>query len=272
MTDHAKPIDDFITRHSLVFDDLDLLQQAFTHRSFTHERRRSQPHLKHNERLEFLGDAVIDFIAGDWLFDRFPDEREGNLTRLRSQLVRKEMLAEFALIVGLDAYIRFGIGEEDTGGRERPSVLSDAFEAFIGALYRDQGEPTARAFVEPLFAPALEQVLKQGSTKDPKTRLQEWTQAQPENITPTYHTIAQTGPDHDKRFVAEVRLIDAPIGWGNGRSKRWAEQNAAYQALENLGADPTAEPPKKKRRQASKRGSRGRRGGRGRSKRNANNL
>lgn len=218
----------------LDFEQPSLLIQALTHRSFVNENKHRQPDLQHNERLEFLGDAVIEFIAGDWLFQRFPNLREGQLTRLRSSLVCTEMLADFALICGLDKALRLGVGEEHNGGRQRKTNLCGAFEALMGALYLDQGAAAVQTFISQLFEPALESVLQKGAVKDAKSRLQEWSQTQVGNPVPRYHLLAALGPDHAKEFVVEVELEGVAVGWGTGRSKRRAEQAAAQMGLETV--------------------------------------
>jgi len=218
-----------------------LLVQALTHRSYANENKKNQPELENNERLEFLGDAVLEFITGDWLYTQFPDLHEGQLTRLRAALVRTERLAEFALACGIDKMMRLGHGEERNGGRGRNSTLCNTFEAIIGALYLDQGEAAVREFIIPIFEPALENTLQEVSTKDAKSRLQEWSQSQPENITPRYYTLAASGPDHAKRFLVEVRLDELPLAWGNGRSKRRAQQAAAQMALDDIEDNDPAE-------------------------------
>ncbi|MFP4323056.1 MAG: ribonuclease III, partial [Anaerolineales bacterium] len=194
----------FAHQIGLPFQDMSLLEQALTHRSYVNEHKKAQPLLQHNERLEFLGDAVIDFIAGDWLFGQFPEMREGKLTRIRSALVRTEMLASFARACGVQEIMRLGRGEEANGGRDKNSTLCNTFEAIMGALYMDQGMQAVYEFIEVLFEPALDEVLQRVSTKDAKSRLQEWSQAQPGKLTPRYHLIAALGPDHRKLFLMEV--------------------------------------------------------------------
>ena len=225
-------LQEFEARLGTQFRNPDLLIQALTHRSYVNENLKTGE--DHNERLEFLGDAVLDFIAGDWLFQQFPTMREGKLTRLRSSLVCTEMLAEFAVEVGVDQVIRLGHGEAESGGRARTTNLCAAFEAVVGAMYLDQGLEAARTFIKPLFEPALQEIMQKVSTKDPKSLLQEWSQAQPGRITPTYHTVSAQGPDHAKWFNVEVRIGETAIGWGNGRSKRLAEQAAAQNALDSV--------------------------------------
>jgi len=248
------------------FNNPQLLVTALTHRSYTNEQKRHRNQKKqlkqsppeHNERLEFLGDAVIDFIIGAWLYERFPAMREGQLTRLRAALVRTEQLAEFARQIRLNDLLRLGRGDEKNGGRHHNRILCGAFEALCGAIYMDQGTEALSQYVQQFFDPALVIILERVSTKDPKTRLQEYTQQHPDKITPTYQTITALGADHQKQFVVEVSIREQAIGWGNGRSKRQAEQHAATQALgiieEILPLTPQPEEkPKRKRRRRRRR-------------------
>jgi ribonuclease-3 len=235
MTPHQ--IDAFEAALGLTFHDPNLLMTALTHRSFVHENRNRVPELQHNERLEFLGDAVIEFISGEWLYQRFPEMREGELTRIRATLVRTETLAEFATNCGINDMIRLGPGEESNGGRTRLSILCDAFEAIVGALYLDQGIEAARDFIVPQFEPALEMLLRRVSTKDAKSRLQEWCHKEYDDTVPNYWVIAALGPAHDRHFMVEVHLLDNAVGWGSGRSIRMAQQAAAEMALRELGID-----------------------------------
>lgn len=216
------------------FYDESLLEQALTHRSYLNEH--PQYPLGHNERLEFLGDAVLDFVVSDMLFERFPEMSEGRMTRLRAALVRTETLAKLAREFGLGDMIRMARGEEDSGGRNRKTNLCNTFEAVIGALYLDDGIETVNDFVVPLLEPLLTQVLQTATDKDAKSRFQEWSQAE-YGITPSYHTIHSEGEDHDKMFTVEVRMGQQVVGWGSGKSKQNAEQAAARVALEELVDD-----------------------------------
>lgn len=219
------------------FQNLALLEQALTHRSYLNEN--SAYPLGHNERLEFLGDSVIGFIAGHFLFSRFPTFSEGYMTRLRAGLVRTETLAEFGRALRLGEMLKMAKGEEDSGGRLRRSLLCDAFEAVIGAIYLDAGDgglETIRNFLIPLFEPVLNQMLANESDKDAKTLFQEWAQSIL-HLTPIYRTIANLGPEHDRSYIVEALLNDTSLGWGTGRSKQAAEQEAARQALNNALAD-----------------------------------
>ena len=222
---------EFLASHQITFTNESLLVQALTHRSYANENLDTP---EHNERLEFLGDAVLDFLSGNWLYQRFPDMREGHLTRLRSALVCTENLADFAIQTGIREAIRLGNGEEDNGGRSRPTTLCAAFEAVVGAVYLDQGIDAVRNMVIPLFEPSLEEILKQVSTKDSKSLLQEWSQSQPERLTPFYQTIAALGPDHMPWFTVEVTIGEEALGWGSGRNKRTAEQAAARFTLDYI--------------------------------------
>lgn len=214
-----------------VFRDPSLLQRALTHRSYLNEHADA---LEDNERLEFLGDAVLDFLAAALLYNRLPEMREGRLTRLRAALVRTEQLAALAGQLGLGEHIRLGKGEEDGGGRGRRTLLCDVFEAVIGAYYLDSGVDAVRAYIEPLFQPVLDEVLREEMDNDSKSRLQEWAQAE-RGLTPHYVIIHNSGPDHERIFTAQVFIAAEALGEGEGSSKRAAEQAAARAALERLG-------------------------------------
>jgi ribonuclease-3 len=217
----------------LVFQDKTLLQRALTHRSYLNENH-DYP-LEDNERLEFLGDAVLDFMVGEDLYHRFPDEDEGTLTSLRAALVCTRALAEFAEQIELGDHLLLGRGEEEGGGRQRPAVLCGAFEALVGALYLDQGISSVREFILPLFEPALENILRNDLDKDPKSILQELSQAYL-GYTPRYPTVEASGPDHDKVFTIAATINGVTYGKGRGRSKQVAAQTAAAEALERLQA------------------------------------
>jgi ribonuclease-3 len=224
-------IDTLMQQLKLDFHNRDLLLQALTHRSFVNEQNAID--VGDNERLEFLGDAVLDFIVGDMLYRMYPEMPEGDLTRLRAALVRTESLAGLAQMMQLGVYLRMGKGEENTGGRERATNLCAALEATIGALYLDQGLEPVRAFIEVRLHSLLEQVLSQSSDRDARSLLQEWSQSQ-RNVTPVYTTVDATGPDHQKEFVVEVSVGDVSIGRGTGRSKQAAAQSAAREALRRV--------------------------------------
>lgn len=212
----------------LEFDDKSLLQQAFVHRSYINENPGFR--LESNERLEFLGDAVLGFVVAHNLYRLFPDQPEGALTSLRAALVRSETLARVARRLGLGAYLFLGRGEEAGGGRSRPTILASAFEAFLGALLLDQGLDACRDFITVNLQDELAKVVREKSSKDYKSRLQEMTQGRWQ-LTPTYRTIAAEGPDHNRVFTVEVLVGGKPIAQGTGRNKQAAEQDAARQAL-----------------------------------------
>ncbi|MBN1679945.1 MAG: ribonuclease III [Anaerolineae bacterium] len=220
-------------RIGIRFSDLSLLQRALTHRSYLNEH--PEYILEDNERLEFLGDAVLDFIAGAWLYHRFPEMDEGRLTRFRAGLVRTETLALFASEINLGRVLLLGRGEDESGGRERRKNLCGAFEALIGAVFLDQGMATAQVFVEPFFGPALDDILAQATDKDPKSLFQEWSQAQL-GETPFYRTVVSRGPDHAKEFTVAVMVGPTVCGQGTGHSKQVAAQAAAARALEAIAA------------------------------------
>lgn len=218
----------------LVFEDKTLLQRALTHRSYLNEN--PDYLLEDNERLEFLGDAVLDFITGEYLYHRFPELKEGELTSLRSALVRTETLARFAEKIKLGACLNMGKGEEDSGGRERPTLLCGAFEALMGAIYLDQGLEQALNFVNPLIKPEIKTILATKSHRDAKSMFQELAQGWCK-ITPTYKTIGEEGPDHAKQFIIGAYLDDTCYGQGVGPNKQLAAQNAAQNALQTLEAE-----------------------------------
>jgi ribonuclease-3 len=220
-------------RLNVHFNDYSLLQRALTHRSFLNEN--ADAVLQDNERLEFLGDAVLDFVVGAYLYDRFPELDEGELTALRAALVRAETLAGFARACDLGRYLRLGQGESESGGRERIPTLCAAFEAVIGALYLDQGLPAVEALVEPMIAPALAKIQADSLHKDARSEFQVWAQAR-FNVTPRYEVLAAEGPDHDKTFTLRVLVGDDDWGSGQGRSKQAASQAAASAALEKAMA------------------------------------
>lgn len=224
-----EPASDLARRLGLPFSNLSLLTRGLTHRSYVNEHADST---EDNERLEFLGDAVLDFIAGEWVYHRFPEMSEGDLTKMRSALVRNDQLAAFARSLDLDKALRLGRGELASGGLGRDALLGSAFEAVVGALYLDAGLPAAEAFISPLFEAERESILYE--IYDPKSHLQEWAQSGKMG-TPRYETVGATGPDHAKQFEVEVEVGSNVVGRGSGSSKRAAEQAAALNALEDLG-------------------------------------
>jgi len=215
-------------RLGLAFRQTALLQEALTHSSFANER--DDQERQDNQRLEFLGDAVLDLIVGRWLYERLPNAPEGELTTLRARIVRTEALADLAHALDLGRYMRFGRGEEASGGRDKPANLCAAYEALAGAIYLDQGLPAVQRW----FLPALErQALEiEGAreAKDAKTELQEMTQARL-HVTPRYELVSADGPDHARVFTERVLVNDVCWGAGSGPSRQLAQQAAARQAL-----------------------------------------
>ena len=213
------------------FNDASLLEQALVHSSYINENPGSA--LASNERLEFLGDAVLGLIVAEKLYQDFPRFAEGEMTKLRAALVRRDTLARIAGAVGLGDHLYMGKGEEAGGGRHKPANLAAALEAVIAAVFLDRGPATARDFILGLLGMELEKVASRGAGVDHKSELQELVQGS-EQQTPTYHVIEATGPDHDKMFAVEVRLGEAVLGRGSGKSKKAAESEAARSALEKL--------------------------------------
>ena len=226
-------IQQFQQKHHLKFNDRALLLQALTHRSYLNEQ--DDEMMGDNERLEFLGDAVLDFVITRVLYARFPDMPEGELTRLRAALVRTDTLAEVAAELGLGDVLQMGRGEEMTGGRQRRNLLCDAFEALLGAIYLDQGLEQVADFVEPRLMPMVDYILAEGLHIDARSKLQEWSQAT-HSLTPIYEVAAEEGPDHEKEFTVNVYIGEQMVGEGRGRSKQMAAQAAARAALRAMEA------------------------------------
>jgi ribonuclease-3 len=208
--------------------DLELLEVALTHRSFAYEAGG----LPTNERLEFLGDSVLGLIVTDELYKRFPDLPESRLSPLRSGIVNTKALADVARNLELGKYIRLGKGEEVTAGRDKASILADTLEALIGAVYLSEGFTKAEQIILMLLNPAIDEAVNKGAGLDGKTALQELVAARGKSA-PEY-SITESGPDHDKSFVAQVLISGKVTGEGQGKSKREAEQIAATKAYESL--------------------------------------
>jgi ribonuclease-3 len=224
--------DEFARKAGLAFEDPSLLLRALTHRSYVNEHPEA---LEDNERLEFLGDAALDFISATWLYNRFPEMNEGQLTQLRASLVCTEQLGRFAAEVGLGEALLLGQGEHSSGGRRRPALLCDAFEALVGALYLDGGFDRVSAFIEPRFEQAIVRKLDDESLIDARSRLQMWAQAEMGD-TPYYQTLETSGPDHEREFLVQVTIKGKDFGQGRGRSKQEAAQSAAADALQRIGS------------------------------------
>ena len=214
------------------FKDRTILDKALRHSSYVNEQ--SDSNLEDNERLEFLGDAVLNLIIGDLLMHRFSLLNEGDLSRMRSSLVNETQLAQLARDINLGEVIKLGKGEEQTNGREKNSILSDVFEAVIAAVYVDAGFNTAFNFVERLFSTLIDNSNNPSLNHDYKSKLQELSQVK-FKVMPRYIVVHESGPDHDKRFKVQLSINDL-IVFGNGKSKKTAEQNAAGKALDELSS------------------------------------
>ncbi|HHU30625.1 MAG: ribonuclease III [Bacillota bacterium] len=219
-----KSISFLLNKLNITPNNTELYFQAVTHSSYAHEHNLSGS--AHNERLEFLGDAVLELLISEMLYHAFPKLPEGRLTRFRSELVCEESLFKIAVSLNLGSYLRLGKGEKASGGRCRPSLLADAFEALLGAVYLDLGIEKARAVIKKIFSPLLEKLELGNLCTDFKTMLQEYTQARL-TATPEYKIVSESGPDHNKLFVAQVLVNGDLLGEGSGRSKKEAEQAAA---------------------------------------------
>lgn len=224
--------DSFLTRLGVSFSNRELLKEAFTHRSYLNENKASL--WEHNERLEFLGDAVLELATTHFLFNRFPLKPEGELTSYRAALVNTVSLAGIADELGMNDMLLLSKGESKDTGRARQIILADTFEAFLGALYLDQGYEAAVSFLEANLYPKLDPILRDGSWQDAKSRFQEEAQEK-KGITPHYVKVSEEGPDHDKHFTIGVFLGKENIAEGEGKSKQEAEQSAAHNALTKLG-------------------------------------
>lgn len=216
----------------LNFSDELLLKQAFTHRSYLNENRQSD--LKHNERLEFLGDAVLELVTTEYLYKNFPNKTEGDLTSLRAALVNTQSISEAATELGFNDYLLLSRGEAKDTGRARSYILANTFESVIGAIYLDQGYEPASKFIIRNLIIKLDKIIMHGTWIDAKSKLQEVVQEEL-GITPTYKTISEEGPDHDKQFTIGLYYGDKEIITGVGKSKQEAEQTAARKILVEKG-------------------------------------
>lgn len=208
-----------------------LLREALTHSSFSNERKENAVH--NNERLEFLGDAVLSIVISDYLFKNHTDLPEGELTKIRSKIVCESTLGECSRRIDLGEFMFFGKGEEMTGGRKRTSILADAFEALIASIYLDGGIDSASQFIMSFMKDFIHNAINGKVFLDYKTHLQEIVQIRKDNKI-KYEIIGEEGPDHCKLFYTQVKLNDIVIGYGKGRSKKEAEQEAAKMAIEKL--------------------------------------
>lgn len=229
-------LEEFAKKIGVNFNDKDLLTQAFVHRSYLNENTSFK--LDHNERLEFLGDAVLELVVTEFLYKTMPNP-EGELTNLRSALVRGQMLSDLANGLEMDNYLYLSRGEAKSGGKARQLILANAFEALVGAIYLDQGYEQAQIFIKKYLLSRLTEVIEQKKYLDPKSHLQEISQAKL-GITPTYKVLSELGPDHNKSFSVGCFLNDNLIGKGEGSSKQAGESAAATDALENWSDDEAA--------------------------------
>ena len=221
------------------FADRALLCEALTHSSYANELKSKKKDAVCNERLEFLGDSVLSAVTSEYLFARFPKLPEGDLSHIRASLVQSQSLAAYAKKIDLGSFLLLGRGEDNESGRAQQSILENAFEALIAAIYLDSGErgmDNVRTFVLPFIKESLDNNAIRLSTLDPKTELQQLT-TRADGVLPSYFTVGEKGPDHNKEFEVEARLGSNVIGRGFGRSKREAEQNAAREALKLFGVD-----------------------------------
>jgi len=214
------------------FNDKDILKRAFTHRSYINENK--SPKFSHNERLEFLGDAVLELASTEFLFKNFPDKQEGELTSLRAALVNTVSISKVASDLEINDYLLLSKGEAKDTGKARQVILADTFEALIGAIYLDKGYETAKKFIETNVLVKAEEIARDKIWQDPKSLLQE--RAQEEyGMTPTYETLKESGPDHNKIFIVGLFVGKEKIAEGRGRSKQEAQEDAARGALKEKG-------------------------------------
>ena len=218
-----------ILRHT--FKDEDLLREALRHSSFVNEQL--DPELRDNERLEFLGDAVLSLVVGHLLMQRYPDLKEGDLSRIRAGLVNESRLAQVARKIDLGKHMQLGKGETQSKGREKSSILANALEAVLAAVYLDGGFESAFAVIDHHFSALIDLDIRITTDGDYKSQFQEWAQTN-QGTTPSYQVIDESGPDHDKTFIVRLQIRDLTAD-GVGRSKKMAEQNAAMNALEQTG-------------------------------------
>ena len=221
----------FEEESGIVFTDKNILREAFTHRSYLNEAK--EKGLTHNERLEFLGDAVLELAVTNYLFKKYPKEPEGNLTAYRSGLVNAITLSDIALNLHLGEFLLLSKGEARDIGKARQYILANTIEAVIGAIYLDRGYEVAEKFIAKNILPLMDEIVGKGLWQDAKSSFQEKAQEK-KGITPNYKVIKETGPDHDKKFLVGVYLENTLIAEGEGRSKQDAEQSAAKKALEEF--------------------------------------
>lgn len=228
----VKNFSHFEEKLALKFNNEDLLLQALTHRSYLNEHPNAA--VGHNERLEFLGDAVLELVVTEALYRRFPEKPEGELTSFRAALVNANMLAEVSDAIGVNDYLRLSRGEAKDTGRARQYILANTFEALVGAIYLDQQYAAAERFIAEWLLPRTEDVIAMKLYKDPKSLFQEEAQERV-GVTPTYEVISESGPDHDKIFVVGIYIGEERVAEGEGPSKQIAQEDAARKALSVKG-------------------------------------
>lgn len=219
----------FEKKTNIIFNDKKLLEQAFIHRSYINENNGLK--LSHNERLEFLGDAVLELIVTDYLYNKYPDQDEGSLTAYRSALVNAVIIGEIALGLGMNEYLLLSKGEAKDIGKARGYILANTYEAYVGAVYIDRGYDVVKGFIAETLLIKIETIIAKKLWRDSKSLVQEKSQEYL-NVTPSYKVLHETGPDHDKHFTIGIYFGDDLIAEGKGKSKQEAEQSAAHRALE----------------------------------------
>jgi ribonuclease-3 len=227
-----KKVQEFADQIGIQFKNIKFLEQAFVHRSFINENLKNG--LEHNERLEFLGDAVLELSVTDFLFHKFKNKSEGELTAHRAALVNAVTLSEIASELGMNAYLHLSKGEAKDVGRARQSILADAFEAVIGAIYLEHGYKEADEFIKKFLLSKTEEVVERGLLKDAKSKVQEKSQ-DIYGVTPKYKVLKEVGPDHDKKFLVGIYFGAEHVASGEGKSKQEAEQIAAQEAIKEKG-------------------------------------
>jgi len=225
-------LSEYLENLGIHINNIKLFEEAFTHRSYLNEKR-SDKNLSHNERLEFLGDAVLELIISEYLFKTFPNRPEGELTSFRAATVKTETLAEVARTIGYGNYLRMSNGEEATGGRDKDYLLANTFEAVLGALYLDKGYEESKIYISKILIPKIEEIVENRLDIDAKTKFQELAQ-ELFKVTPTYKVEDESGPDHNKTFTMGVYIDLKKYGEGTGTSKQRAEDDAARKALRKI--------------------------------------
>lgn len=224
-------LSEFLKKLGIEYKSIELYTEALTHRSYINEKKTSD--IKHNERLEFLGDAVLELITTEYLYSTYPERPEGELTSFRAAIVRTDSLAIESRELGYGEFLKMSKGEEATGGRDKDYLLANTFEAMLGAMYLDLGYDFAKAFVTKTLVPKIETIVKERLDIDAKTKFQELAQSI-FKVTPTYRVLSEEGPDHNKIFRVAVLVDEKEYGVGEGPSKQKAEEQAAIEALNTL--------------------------------------